>query len=115
MLTYVFKDDNDDYCASCGGNGDLVCCDGCIRSFHFKCVDPPINEGALPDDWFCNDCRFHREPQEERDGCFGPLMAVLARKNPMAFGLPASIRDYFENVKTGSDGEYEEATAPKQK
>ena len=31
--------ENDDYCAACGGNGKLLCCDGCTRSFHFKCVD----------------------------------------------------------------------------
>lgn len=115
MLTHVSKDDNDDYCSSCGGNGDLVCCDGCTRSFHFKCVDPPINEGALPDDWFCNVCRDRRDPGEERDGSFGPLLSNLVRKNPSAFHLPKDIREYFENVKTGTEGEYEDVLPPKPK
>ena len=111
------QDDNDDYCSACGGNGDLVCCDGCTRSFHFKCVDPPIIEGALPDEWFCNHC-ISRRPGARDDpipGIFGPLIISLDEKNPSAFHLPKPIREYFENVKTGEEGEYQEAGATKPK
>lgn len=108
MLTHCLKDDNDDYCSSCGGNGDLVCCDGCTRSFHFKCVDPPIDEGKLPDEWFCNICLNSRIPPSEPAGSFGALLVKLDGKNPSAFHLPKDIREYFENVKTGTEGEYEE-------
>ncbi|KAG9237227.1 hypothetical protein BJ875DRAFT_370497 [Amylocarpus encephaloides] len=112
------KDDNDDYCAACGGNGDLVCCDGCNRSFHFKCVDPPMIEGALPDAWYCNscNCKFNPQPIEERTNpAFGLLLQNLQSKNPSAFHLPKSIREYFEGVQTGAEGEYEEPAPPKPK
>jgi hypothetical protein len=111
----MFQDDNNDYCSACGGNGDLVCCDGynCKRSFHFKCVDPPVLEGGLPDEsWFCNQCSNHHEngisESESRfNGPFGPLIWNLEVKNPSAFHLPKHIRELFDQVKTGENGEYE--------
>lgn len=110
------QDDNDDYCSACGGNGDLVCCDGCTRSFHFKCVDPPMIQGSLPDEWFCNICQAGRPGREDPiPGTFGPLLLYLDAKNPSAFTLPKSIREYFVDVKTGADGEYEEAGTGKPK
>ena len=111
------QDDNDDYCSSCGGNGDLVCCDGCTRSFHFKCVDPPMIEGgALPDEWFCNDCISRRQPRtKDEDGIFGSLLSNLYRRNPSAFHLTKDIREYFVGVKTGTEGEYEEGGVQKSK
>lgn len=74
-----------------------------------------MNEGSLPDEWFCNVCLNSRLPRTEVDGSFGPLLSILERKNPSAFHLPRDIREYFENVKTGTEGEYEEATLPKSK
>ncbi|KAE9367311.1 hypothetical protein N431DRAFT_66655 [Stipitochalara longipes BDJ] len=109
------QDDNDDYCAACGGNGDLVCCDGCTRSFHFKCVDPPMIEGSLPDEWFCNTCQTKPGSRDPIPGTFGPLLLSLDEKNPSAFHLPKAIREYFVDVKTGADGEYEEAGTTKPK
>ncbi|KAI0997182.1 hypothetical protein K3495_g11004 [Podosphaera aphanis] len=112
----INNDDNDDFCASCGGNGEVVCCDGqtCKRSFHFKCVDPPIMPDALPDTWFCNECQVRRTGhQETNTGPFRLLLLNLEEKNPGAFSLPLEIRSYFESVKTGPDGEYEEITVVK--
>lgn len=111
------QDDNDDSCYTCGGNGELVCCDGCAFSFHFVCIDPPMDQGHIPDEWFCNECqiRYNPPPVDEHKGIFGQLVANLQRKNPRAFRLPESIRDYFEGVKTGAEGEYEEAAPPKPK
>ncbi|KAJ9152154.1 Transcriptional regulatory protein RCO1 [Pleurostoma richardsiae] len=108
------QDENDDYCSSCGGNGELVCCDGCTRSFHFKCVDPPMVEGPLPDEWFCHVCFSARYPDRVPDhgGAFGQLLNALEKKNSSAFRLPGEIRDYFDGVKTGVDGEYEEVAPP---
>ncbi|CAK7204927.1 hypothetical protein SEUCBS139899_007689 [Sporothrix eucalyptigena] len=105
------QDDNDDYCASCGGSGDLVCCDGCTRSFHFNCVDPPLHEGRdLPDEWFCNVCIGRRSPHTltQYKGIFGALLSIMEKRNSSAFRLPAETREYFEGVKTGADGEYED-------
>ncbi|KAI1423788.1 hypothetical protein F5Y12DRAFT_755303 [Xylaria sp. FL1777] len=111
------QDDNDDSCYTCGGNGELVCCDGCTFSFHFMCIDPPMDEGHIPDEWFCNECQMRYNPplENEYKGIFGPLVASLQRKNPRAFRLPEPIREYFEGVRTGAEGEYEEAAPPKPK
>ncbi|KAI1742159.1 hypothetical protein F4680DRAFT_413082 [Xylaria scruposa] len=115
MLTN--QDDNDDSCYACGGNGELVCCDGCTFSFHFMCIDPPMDQGHIPDEWFCNECqiRYHPPLVNEHKGIFGALATSLQRKNPRAFRLPESIREHFEGVKTGAEGEYEEAIPPKPK
>src|SRR5690349_15525424 len=111
----MIQDENDDYCSACGGNGDLVCCDGCIRSFHFKCVDPPMIEDSLTDEaWFCNQCEYNHNPRprDYSSRAFGPLLGNLESKNPSSFHLPKDIREYFENVRTGTEGEYEEAPLP---
>ncbi|KAJ4304111.1 hypothetical protein N0V88_001721 [Collariella sp. IMI 366227] len=104
------EDDNDDYCSSCGGNGELVCCDGCTRSFHFTCVDPVLSPDAMPVEWFCNICRVQRDPGAlpSNGGAFASLLDKLAVKNSSAFRLPPVVRDRFEGVRTGVDGEYEE-------
>lgn len=109
------QDDNDDYCSSCGGNGQLICCDGCTRSFHFSCVDPVLMPDAMPVEWFCNVCR----PRRDRAGSsplqrcsFDLLLDKLDAKNSSAFSLPIKIRTRFDGVRTGVDGEYEEIVAP---
>lgn len=113
--------ENDDFCSACGGNGDLVCCDGCTRSFHFRCVDPPILDGPhhpLPDEWFCNLCHSKQRggrSDQGPPGLFGHLLSVFEEKNPSAFHLPKPIREHFEDVKTGPEGEYEEIVPVKPK
>ncbi|KAK4198147.1 hypothetical protein QBC40DRAFT_95439 [Triangularia verruculosa] len=104
------QDDNDDYCASCSSNGELICCDGCTRSFHFNCVDPPLVRDAMPNEWFCNVCRVGRDAGafSEHAGSFALLFEKLDAKNSMAFALPADVRNCFEGVRTGPEGEYEE-------
>jgi hypothetical protein len=73
-------------------------------------------EGSFPDEWFCNVCQS-RQPgaRDPIPGTFGPLLFSLDEKNPSAFRLPKSIREYFVDVKTGADGEYEEAGTAKPK
>ncbi|KAI9826312.1 MAG: hypothetical protein M1832_000229 [Thelocarpon impressellum] len=108
------EDDNEDFCSACGGNGDLLCCDGCDRSFHFTCLDPPMDKDHLPETWFCFVCAAARDPQPRLPrGLFAGLLGHLERKNPVAYNLPADIREYFEGVKTGDEGEYEEAVTQK--
>ena len=50
---------NNDYCDACHGKGQFLCCEGgCLRSFHFNCLDPPVELDDLPDEsWFCKACR----------------------------------------------------------
>lgn len=46
-------------------------------------------------------------------GLFSALLDQIGRRNPTAFGLPKDIQEYFEDVKAGDEGEYEEAHAQK--
>lgn len=49
------SDFHNEYCELCFTGGQLLCCDGCERAYHFSCVTPPINE--IPNgDWFCSHC-----------------------------------------------------------
>ncbi|KAI1261148.1 hypothetical protein F5Y18DRAFT_210570 [Xylariaceae sp. FL1019] len=107
------QDDNDDSCYTCGGNGQLVCCDGCHYSFHFVCIDPPMNEDEVSEEWFCYECNIRYNPPLENNytGLFASLTYSLDRKNPRSFRLPEDIRERFEGVKTGADGEFEEAVS----
>ena len=113
--------DNSDYCAACGGEGYLLCCDGlsCKRSFHFACVSPPIQEiGEIGDSWYCDDCKAKHRRKESvsvveddlapEDSFFGPLLNALVDKNPQAFALPEALRNHFPDVNTGANGEYME-------
>ena len=46
---------NEEICGACGGPGRFLCCEGCPKSFHFTCLDPPIDENDLPEDsWYSN-------------------------------------------------------------
>lgn len=113
----IAQDENDEYCSACGGNGDLVCCDGCTRAFHLICVDPPMESvSQLPPDWYCVTCGSLRTgpgANHRRRGLFGELTMLVEKRNPSAFHLPLSIRGWFEGVRTGPEGEYEEGNPPK--
>ena len=50
---------NADECGVCGKGGNLLCCDGCPRSYHGNCCDPKVDVKALSathEDWFCMKC-----------------------------------------------------------
>ncbi|KNE58091.1 hypothetical protein AMAG_04910 [Allomyces macrogynus ATCC 38327] len=52
---------NQDTCFSCGTDGHLLCCEGCPRSFHLICLDPPLDPETAPDgEWFCHECVISR-------------------------------------------------------
>lgn len=111
MAKVQVQDVNLDQCSACSGNGKLLCCDGCVRSFHFSCLDPPMDPTRPPDgEWFCFKCIARREPRSKaaRHGVFSSLMYNMDEKNPTAYHLPYDVRDFFEGVKTGEEGEYEE-------
>ncbi len=110
MLTMLQQTDNDDFCSACGGNGALICCDGCVRSYHFNCVDPPVDAGNLPEKWFCQSCATRTQPsQPSPRGLFGQLASGLDETSPVAYALPGSHRDLFEGVGTGPGGEFVDA------
>ena len=64
--------------------------------------------------WYCYKCKASRSapPQVER-GVFGELTSKINERNPAAFHLPQAIRDYFDGVRTGDEGEYEDASVAK--
>lgn len=102
--------ENQDHCSACHGSGELLCCDGCVRSFHFECLDPPGDPEVPPEgEWLCHACVAKRNPQARRKpGLFAQLDDHLDKQNSKQFALPKKIRDFFEGVCTGEDGEYEE-------
>ena len=99
---------DDDICAACGGPGFLLMCDGCDRSFHFTCLDPPKDpDETLEGEWFCPDCEAQRDTlKRPPQGLFADLRHNIDKSNPRAFTLPQVIRDYYRDIKTGSNGEY---------
>ena len=105
---FIKQRDNNDFCSACGASGRLLCCDGCIRAFHFMCLDPPMLENAPPEGlWFCFNCEAKKGPYHRaRRGLFSFLTTNLRKSNTSAFGLPKYLRDYYEGVKTGEYGEY---------
>ena len=53
-LTY---DQNDDVCAGCGEEGDLVCCDFCPAAWHVGCLEgDALTASQLPEMWQCPAC-----------------------------------------------------------
>jgi hypothetical protein len=112
--------ENNDFCSACGGSGFLLCCDGCDRSFHFSCLDPPLNEDAseLNEPWYCFVCIGKRpitseSPEKALRGIFAPLLNGLKKRNPTNFYLPPDLRDYFEGVQTDKHGNFIEAVHTK--
>ncbi|KAL4968287.1 putative PHD finger domain protein [Aspergillus stella-maris] len=93
--------DNNDYCRNCGKSGQLLCCDGCVLSFHFSCLDPPLDPANPPEgDWYCPKCSISQS--------LNTLMGGFDKVSNRDFALPPRIRDFFAGVRTGDDGKYEE-------
>ncbi|KAE8210794.1 hypothetical protein CF327_g5377 [Tilletia walkeri] len=104
------KQSNQDFCDACKGHGRFLCCDGCVRSFHFSCISPPVDMdevGDMDDAWFCNVCTSTKlPPKKEPKGIFPRLIRQLEQTNPVQYELPADIRNYFKGVGTALDGSY---------
>mmetsp|Transcript_26682 Transcript_26682/g.56166 ORF Transcript_26682/g.56166 Transcript_26682/m.56166 type:complete len:834 (-) Transcript_26682:102-2603(-) len=48
-----------DECKICNDGGELICCDGCINSYHLKCIKPEMKE-VPKGQWFCTECEEKR-------------------------------------------------------
>lgn len=104
---------NHDWCACCGGTGQLVCCEDCANSFHFSCIEPPVmSEAELADIWRCRSCEPYKYSEEEekefQTTLFAPMFAFLASSNPSAFKLPLNLRKMFDQVQETEEGEFED-------
>ena len=117
MAKHASQGDNEDHCNACNGSGELLCCDGCPRSFHFKCLDPPMDASKPPEgEWFCHVCEAERKPQARAStGLFSKLQANIDVQNPVAFRLPSNVRDFFEGVAMDKEGHYIEVSTLKPK
>ncbi|WBW71404.1 Clr6 histone deacetylase associated PHD-finger protein Cph2 [Schizosaccharomyces osmophilus] len=114
---------NNDFCSACHGSGNFLCCETCPNSFHFSCIDPPIEETNLPDGaWYCNSCRYRslygegsdhedtedkiKKEQNSMVNVWMRLCTEVDSSNPSQFQLPYSIRSYFRGIGIGVFGEY---------
>ncbi|KAL2819235.1 hypothetical protein BJX63DRAFT_32223 [Aspergillus granulosus] len=93
--------ENNDFCRNCRRSGQLLCCDGCVNSFHFSCLKPPLDPANPPEgDWYCPKCSVSRS--------LNTLIGGLDKASGKDFALPSRIREFFAGVKTGDDGKFEE-------
>lgn len=112
---------NNEFCETCKGIGHFICCDGCPRSFHFACVNPPLDIDELPasskrngdtdthgeEPWYCKVCQNNKKKQAKPSkGIFGHLLRHVENENPTVFNLPSDIRTFFKGVATATDGGY---------
>ncbi|CAG60725.1 uncharacterized protein GVI51_J01441 [Nakaseomyces glabratus] len=119
--------ENDDYCSACFQTGSFLCCDTCPKSFHFLCLNPPLDPDHLPEgDWSCPQCmvklRYANNTQylkaqkaytaqmPKGKRLFGKLLFSLQGTNPRQFNLPNFIKETFQSVKTGPRGQYSDDT-----
>lgn len=124
--------ENEDFCSTCGQTGSFLCCDTCPKSFHFLCLDPPIDPNNIPEgDWSCPNCvfkskypnqsqyrkgerAFMKELDNNKDTkdhrLFGKLLFKLQSLNPKQYSLPQSMKDTFEEVRTGPYNQYNDDT-----
>ncbi|KAI1957032.1 hypothetical protein LOZ58_005954 [Ophidiomyces ophidiicola] len=92
--------DNIDFCRKCNGTGNLLCCDGCVDSFHFACLNPPLDPNSPPAGrWFCPAC--------EGKGPSAALEAAMDAVPHAYFKVPSEIREEFVGVQTEDDGTYQ--------
>ncbi|KAJ5952776.1 Zinc finger PHD-finger [Penicillium vulpinum] len=86
--------DNSDDCHQCGKGGDLLCCDTCINSYHFECLDPPLDPKNPPKgEWHCPQCSIRNS--------FSTLIAHSKHYKKTEFQLPQDVKEHFEGVDEG--------------
>ncbi|CAE6418729.1 unnamed protein product [Rhizoctonia solani] len=106
-------------CCSLQG-GHLVFCDGCPRSFHLLCLNPPLDE-LKEETWYCQTCiakrnnikppphKYKLETSTKRvnvHNMFDDLMYNLTYEPPKVFALPEDIRTHFKDATTSNTGAY---------
>lgn len=121
--------ENDDWCAACMQPGSFLCCDTCSNSFHFLCLDPPVDPDNLPEgDWSCPHCLFTQQfPTQPKlnkaqrsyakdvakhtgSAMFAGLLFNVQGHNPRQFELPHALRSTFAGVHTTERAKYADET-----
>lgn len=54
----------DENCYICEDGGNMLCCEGCSKVAHVKCLKL---KKAPKDDWYCNDCQQSADESKEWD------------------------------------------------
>ncbi|KAF7521025.1 hypothetical protein PCG10_008595 [Penicillium crustosum] len=94
MPNSIEPPDNSDDCHQCGKGGDLLCCDTCINSYHFECLDPPLDPKNPPQgEWHCPKCSIRNS--------FSTLIAHSKHYKKTEFQLPQDIKEHFQGVDEG--------------
>ncbi|KAG8907169.1 hypothetical protein FRB99_005141 [Tulasnella sp. 403] len=96
--------------------GGAVYCDGCPRSFHLCCLEPPLDASEIgKGEWFCKKCvvdmrtsgsHVPKPALKSNNPLFGELIQKAETETPSIFLLPEDIRSYFRDVGTTTDGSY---------
>ncbi|WWC63404.1 uncharacterized protein I303_106004 [Kwoniella dejecticola CBS 10117] len=109
---------NQDFCSACRGIGRFLCCDGCPRSFHFMCLEPPLRIDELPEEeiWYCKQCKAELERElKPIPMTFKQLTKKVNSENPRQFRLPTDLISYFTGVGEAPHGEYVDAEGARMK
>lgn len=80
---------NQDFCSVCRGIGRFLCCDGCPRSFHFMCLEPPLRIDELPKEevWYCRKCKADRVSLSWSSSSLRPLPVDRGASESESFPL----------------------------
>ncbi|KAJ5121348.1 uncharacterized protein N7515_009309 [Penicillium bovifimosum] len=91
MPNSIEPPDNSDECSKCGDGGDLLCCDTCPNSYHYECLDPPLDPKNPPKgDWHCPKCSVRNS--------FSTLIARAGYYKKTEYRVPEPIKEHFEGV-----------------
>ncbi|OQE15211.1 hypothetical protein PENFLA_c033G09103 [Penicillium flavigenum] len=94
MPNSIEPPENSDDCHQCGKGGDLLCCDTCINSYHFDCLDPPLDPKNPPQgEWHCPKCSIRNS--------FSTLIAHSKHYKKTEFQPPQDVKEHFDGVDEG--------------
>ena len=124
VLGSKVDDGQHEYCDTCKNPGRLICCDECPRSFHFHCLNPPLDVDEMPtgdggdESWVCRVCiaekpHAARPGRPRKKGLLSSLIEQVDSENPSVFALPQDIRQHYRGVATATDGSFIDGTAYK--
>ncbi|XP_053991195.1 uncharacterized protein LOC128883159 isoform X2 [Hylaeus volcanicus] len=84
FATKFYKGENESSCCECEGGGELICCDTCVKAFHFLCLPveyrpTEFQESTVSVQWSCPICVYYckNDNLEKRRGI------VTALRHPL--------------------------------
>lgn len=84
LATKLYKGENESSCCECEGGGELICCDTCVKAFHFLCLPveyrpTEFHESTVSVQWSCPICVYFckNDDLEKRRGIITTLRHPL--------------------------------------